>query len=81
MEKTLYEFFVIKATNKTTGLIRYVKINICDNTINLVEHNTDATIFNTKSDIEQAIEKYCESQAINAFTISSIFMSLTEFVE
>ena len=67
--------------NKTTGIIRYVKINICDNTISLVEHNSDATMFNTKSDIEQAIKKYCESQAINAFTISRMFMSLTEFVE
>lgn len=79
MAESLHQFFVIKAVNKKTGTIRYVEVDD-DNCVELHNTKVNASLFNTRKHAEQAMKKYCESEAINTFTIDSIIMSLEEFI-
>lgn len=79
MAETLKQLFIIKAVNKKTGAIKYVEIDD-DDCVNLVKHNSDATLYRKYEAAEQAMKKYCESEAINTFTVESIIMSLKEMM-
>lgn len=77
MAESLHQFFVIKAVNKKTGTIRYIEVDD-DNCVELHNIKVNASLFNTRERAEQAMKKYCESEAINTFTVDSIIMSLEE---
>ena len=79
MAETIKELFIIKAVNKKTGTVRYVEIDD-DDCVNLVKHNSDATLYGKYGAAEQAMKKYCESEAINTFTVDNIIMSLEEIM-
>lgn len=79
MAESLHQFFVIKAVNKKTGTIRYVEVDD-ENCVELHNTKVNASLFNTRERAEQAMKKYCESEAINTFTVDSIIMSLEEFI-
>lgn len=79
MAESLHQFFVIKAVNKKTGTIRYVKVDD-DNCVELHNTKVNASLFNTREHAEQAMKKYCEGEAINTFTVESIIMSLEEIM-
>lgn len=78
MAKSLRQYFVIKATNKHTGDIHYVEID--DDQVNFVKHKSDATLYGKYEVALRKMKKYCESEAINTFTVDSIMMSLEETV-
>lgn len=76
MAESLHQYFVIKATSKYTGDIHYVEID--DDQVNFVKHKSDATLYGKYEVALRKMKKYCESEAINTFTIDSITMSFEE---
>lgn len=76
MAETIHEFFVIKAVNKKTGTTRYIEID--NDQVNLVKYKSDATLYRKYEVALREMKKYCESEAINTFTVESIMMSLEE---
>lgn len=77
MAESSHQYFVIKATNKHTGDIHYVEIDD-DDQVNFVKHKSDATLYGKYEVALRKMKKYCESEAINTFTVDSIIMSLEE---
>jgi len=73
MTKTLKELFVIKAVNKKTGTTRYIEID--DDQVNLVKYKSDATLYGKYEVALREMKKYCESEAINTFTVESIIVT------
>ena len=78
MAETLVEVFVIKATSKVTGDIHYVLID--DGYVELVEHNTDGTLYRHDEDAEQAIEEYCDGEETHEYTVSSVMLTEEELM-
>lgn len=74
MTETIHEFFVIKAVNKKTGTTRYIEIDD-DDQVNLVKYKSDATLYGKYEVALRKMKKYCESEAINTFTVESIIMT------
>ena len=79
MAETLKELFIIKATSKFTGNIHYVEIDD-DDCVNLVDHNSDASLYGTYDAAAQAIKDYCDGEETHEYTVDSIMMSLEEFM-
>lgn len=78
MAEVLTEVFVIKATSKVTGDIHYVKID--DGYVELVDHNTDGTLYKYNEDAEQAIEEYCDGEETHEYTVSSVMLTEEEML-
>lgn len=79
MAETLVEIFVIKAKSKVTGDIHYVLID--DGYVELVEHNTDGTLYRYDEDAEQAIEEYCDGEETHEYTVSSVMVGYKDLME
>lgn len=79
MAETLVEVFVIKAASKVTGDIHYVLID--DGYVELVEHNTDGTLYRHDEDAEQAIEEYCEGEETHDYTVASVLVGYEDLME
>lgn len=78
MAESLHQYFVIKAINKKTGTTRYIEID--DDQVNFVKYKSDATLYGKYEVALREMKKYCESEAINTFTVDSIIMSTEEFM-
>lgn len=78
MAESLHQYFVIKAVNKKTGTTRYIEID--DDQVNFVKYKSDATLYGKYEVALREMKKYCESEAINTFTVDSIIMSTEEFM-
>ena len=79
MAETLVEIFVIKAKSKITGDIHYVLID--DGYVELVEYNTDGTLYRYEEDAEEAIEEYCDGEETHEYTVSSVMVGYKDLME
>ena len=79
MAETLEQLFIIKATSKYTGNVHYVYIDD-DDCVNLVDRNSDATLYETYKAAAQAIKDYCDGEETHEYTVDSIMMSLEEMM-
>lgn len=78
MAEILTEVFVIKATSKVTGNVHYVKID--DGYVELVDHNTDGTLYKYDEDAEQAIEEYCDGEETHDYIVDSVMLTEEEML-
>lgn len=78
MAETLIEVFIIKATSKFTDDIHYVKID--DGYVELVDHNSNATIYDDYESAEAAIEEFCDGEETQEYTVASMMISFEEYM-
>ena len=78
MAEVLTQVFVIKAIDKTTGDIYYV--NIDDGYVELMDHNTDGTLYRYNEDAEQAIEEYCDDEKTYDYIVGSVMLTEEEML-
>ena len=80
MAETLKQLFIIKATSKVTGHIHYVEIDDYEDTVSLVEYQSDATLYTTRKAAEKKMKEFCSGEETHDYTVESVMMSLEEMM-
>lgn len=80
MAETLEQLFIIKATSKVTGHIHYVEIDDDENTVSLVKHKSEASLYGTRKAAEKQMKEFCDGEETHEYTVESIMMSLEEMM-
>lgn len=80
MAETLKQLFIIKATSKITGNIHYVEIDDYEDTVSLVEYQSDATLYTTRKAAEKKMKEFCSGEETHEYTVESVMMSLEEMM-
>ena len=80
MAETLKELFIIKATSKVTGNVHYVEIDSYEDTVSLVKHKSEATLYETRKAAEKRMKEFCAGEETHEYTVESVMMSLEEMM-
>lgn len=80
MAETLKQLFIIKATSKVTGNVHYVEIDSYEDTVSLVEYQSDATLYTTRKAAEKKTKEFCSGEETHEYTVESVMMSLEEMM-
>jgi len=80
MAEALKQLFVIKATSKITGHIHYVEIDDDENTVSLVKHKSEASLYGTRKAAEKQMKEFCNGEETHEYTVESVMMSLEEMM-
>lgn len=80
MAETLHQFFLIKATSKVTGNVHYVEIDSYEDTVSLVKHKSEATLYETRKAAEKRMKEFCDGEETHKYTVESVMMSLEEMM-
>ena len=80
MAETLEQLFIIKATSKITGHVHYVEIDSYEDTVSLVKHKSEATLYTTRRAAEKKMKEFCSGEETHEYTIESVMMSLEEMM-
>lgn len=80
MAETLKQLFIIKATSKVTGHVHYVEIDDYEDTVSLVEYQSDATLYTTRKAAEKKMKEFCSGEETHEYTVESVMMSLEEMM-
>ena len=80
MAETLEELFVIKATSKVTGNVHYVEIDDDENTVSLVKHKSEASLYGTRKAAKKQMKEFCDGEETHEYTVESVMRSLEEMM-
>ena len=80
MAETLKQLFIIKATSNITGNVHYVEIDSYEDTVSLVEYQTEATLYTTRKAAEKKMKEFCSGEETHEYTVESVMMSLEEMM-
>ena len=80
MAETLKQLFIIKATSKITGNVHYVEIDSYEDTVSVVEYQTEATLYTTRKAAEKKMKEFCSGEETHEYTVESVMMSLEEMM-
>ena len=80
MAETRKQLFIIKATSKITGHIHYVEIDDDENTVSLIKHKSEASLYGTRKAAEKQMKEFCNGEETHEYTVESVMMSLKEMM-
>lgn len=80
MAETLMKVFIIKATSKVTGHIHYVEIDDYEDTVSLVKHKSEASLYTTCKAAKKQMKEFCSGEETHEYTVESVMMSLKEMM-
>lgn len=80
MAETLKQLFIIKATSKVTGDVHYVEIDSYEDTVSLVEYQSEASLYTTRKAAEKQMKEFCSGEETHEYTVESVMMSLEEMM-